>query len=70
MEEGTFNPQGENDELTIALGNPEHSGRLRAVGTLVPKTAYYGDEARRRPRDVVSRAEHDLVMVSLLLQSS
>ena len=31
-EKGTFNPSRERDELTIALGNPEHTGRTRGLG--------------------------------------
>ena len=31
---GSFQPNRENDELTRALGNPEHSGRTRGKGAL------------------------------------
>ena len=31
IEEGRFHPDRENDELTRALGNPEHSGRVRGI---------------------------------------
>ena len=33
-EEGTFQPNRENDELTYALGNAEHTGRTQGVGVL------------------------------------
>ena len=33
--EGTFQPDRERDELTYALGNPEHPGRTRGKG-MVP----------------------------------
>ena len=32
--EGTFQPDREKDELTYALGNPEHSGRTRGKGVV------------------------------------
>jgi hypothetical protein len=31
-ETGAFNPSRERDELTVALGNPEHTGRTRGLG--------------------------------------
>jgi hypothetical protein len=31
-EKGAFNPSRERDELTVALGNPEHIGRTRRLG--------------------------------------
>jgi hypothetical protein len=33
-QEGQFHPDRENDELTLALGNPEHGGRTRGVGVV------------------------------------
>jgi len=33
VQKGTFKPDRENDELTLALGNPEHGGRTRGYGT-------------------------------------
>jgi len=34
--EGKFHPDRENDELTRALGNPEHPGRTRGTSGSVP----------------------------------
>ena len=31
---GVFDPKRENDELTRALGNPEHPGRTRGMGAM------------------------------------
>jgi hypothetical protein len=31
-EKGTFTPSRERDELSLALGNPEHTGRVRGLG--------------------------------------
>ena len=32
VRKGEYHPERENDELTLALGNPEHVGRVRALG--------------------------------------
>jgi len=32
--QGTFQPDRENDELTFALQNPEHPGRIRGKGVV------------------------------------
>ena len=34
-ENGAFTPSRERDELSLALGNPEHTGRTRGLGKLV-----------------------------------
>src|SRR6266498_3362863 len=40
--EGSFMPDRENEILTKALGNPEHSGRTRGKGSKVPwKTGFF-----------------------------
>ena len=31
-EKGAFNPYRERDELTVALGNPQHTGCTRGLG--------------------------------------
>ena len=41
--EGTFFPDRENDELTMALGNPEHPGRTRGTPGSVPWKAGFPD---------------------------
>jgi hypothetical protein len=33
-EKGTFTPSRERDELSLALGNPEHTGHVRGLGKL------------------------------------
>ena len=35
----TFQPRGENDELTRALKNPEHPGRARSIDVILWKVA-------------------------------
>ena len=46
-EEGTFQPNRENDELTYALGNAEHTGWTRGVGVVPWK---YGFSGRNLPK--------------------
>src|SRR5664279_2347992 len=53
VREGKFHPERENDELTKALGNPEHTGRTRGYGPSVPwKTGFpdYRESYRSRSR--------------------
>src|SRR5664279_4083543 len=53
VREGKFHPERENDELTKALGNPEHTGRTRGYGPSVPwKTGFpkYSGSYRSRSR--------------------
>ena len=42
-QQGTFVPDRENDELTMALGNPEHPGRTRGTPGSVPWKAGFPD---------------------------
>ena len=41
--EGTFVPDRENDELTMALGNPEHPGRTQGTPGSLPWKAGFPD---------------------------
>ena len=53
-QEGMFIPDRENDELTMALGNPEHPGRTRGTPGFVvwqvgfPNVGGYKTQERRR----------------------
>ena len=49
-EEGTFQPNRENDELTYALGNAEHTGRTRGVGVVPWKYGFSEDLETYRSR--------------------
>src|SRR3954465_5198508 len=42
-QQGTFVPDRENDELTMALGNPEHPGRTRGTPGSIPWKAGFPD---------------------------
>jgi len=50
--EGKYKPERENDELTRALGNPEHGGRTRGKGLVPWKIGFseYNESYRSRER--------------------
>ena len=54
-QQGTFQPQRENDELTRALKNPEHPGRTRGIGVVPWKVSWTGDSSYKTHRK--SKAE-------------
>jgi hypothetical protein len=41
--EGTLKPDREKDELTYALGTPEHTGRVRGMGVVPWKHGFSAD---------------------------
>ena len=41
--EGSFKPDREKDELTYALGTPDHTGRVRGIGVVPWKHGFSGD---------------------------
>ena len=63
-EEGTFKLNRENDELTYAFGNAEHSGRTRGVGVVPWKHGFAEDletyRSRCRSKAVVAEKIHSL----------
>src|SRR6185437_6442738 len=56
-QQGTFQPQRENDELTWALKNPEHPGRARGIGVVPWKVVWAGDSSYKTHRK--SKAEQE-----------
>ena len=59
-QKGTFQPERENDELTHALGNPEHPGRTRGKGAGVPWSvgfSEWNDSYRSRQRKKKQEAD-------------
>ena len=56
-QQGTFQPQRENDELTRALKNHEHPGRARDIGVVPWKVAWAGDSSYNTHRK--SKAEQE-----------
>ena len=57
-EEGKFKPDREKDELSFALGTPEHTGRVRGLGVIPWKHAFLEDQATYRSRSR-SKAEQE-----------
>ena len=58
--EGTFQPDRERDELTYALGNPEHLGRTRGKSVVPWKYGFrdYTELYRSRQRKKNDEREH------------
>ena len=61
---GAFQPERENDELTRALGNPEHPGRTRGRGVVpwVEGFADWNDSYRSRAR----KKKHELDRIQMV----
>ncbi len=84
--QGSFNPDREKDELTLALGNKEHPGRTRGVGLVNWKVGFLQDvdnyrsrkrkqaekEEMLREMEARLKAERDHVMrnVNVMIQSA
>ena len=69
-QQGTFVPDRENDELTMALGNPEHPGRTRGTPGSVPWKAGFPDaggyktqERRKKVEQIQIQRLHERVQV-------
>ena len=69
-QQGTFVPDRENDELTMALGNPEHPGRTRGTPGSVPWKAgfpdaggYKSQERRKKVEQTQIQKLHERVQV-------
>ena len=50
VSEGSFKSDREKDELTYALGKPEHTGRVRGMGVVPWKHGFSGDIETYRSR--------------------
>ncbi|KAF9610905.1 hypothetical protein IFM89_025493 [Coptis chinensis] len=64
VKEGTLEVEGTKDVLTMALGTPEHGGRVRGVGDGVTPTQYFclikrGSKKHVRPLDFKAREEEE-----------
>jgi hypothetical protein len=46
VQEGTFQPDRENDELTKALKNKEHIGRTRGLGSAIPWRSGFAEDSQ------------------------
>ena len=59
MQEGRFHPDREKDELSRALGNPEHPGRTRGTSGSVPWVHGFSDSTGYRSRGRKKKEEAD-----------
>ena len=57
-QQGTFVPDRENDELTMALGNPEHPGRTRGTQGSVSWKAGFPDAGGYKCQERRKKVEH------------
>nr|XP_051228830.1 uncharacterized protein LOC127346586 [Lolium perenne] len=61
VRKGEYIPDRENDELTLALGNPEHVGRVRARPGLTMKEAWPDSADTYRSRSRKKKKDADIV---------
>ena len=57
-QEGTFIPDREKDELTMALGNPEHPGRTRGTPGSIPWKVGFPDAGGYKTQERRKKVEH------------
>jgi hypothetical protein len=66
VQEGTFQPDRENDELTKALKNKEHTGRTRGLGSAIPWRCGFAEDNqtyRSRERAKKQKAEEEATWI-------
>lgn len=54
---GAFKPSGSEDVLSVALETPEHSGRVRGVGSFVTPSTYFNMPKEKKTR--ITKAEFE-----------
>ena len=59
MSEGSFKPDREKDELTYALGTPEHTGRVQGMGAVPWKHGFSADIETYRSRSTKKAEQED-----------
>ena len=59
VSEGSFKPDREKDELTYALGTPEHIGRVRGMGVVPWKHGFSADIETYRSRSRKKAEQED-----------
>ncbi|KAK7271448.1 hypothetical protein RJT34_27371 [Clitoria ternatea] len=60
--QGTFVPVGREDILTVAIGKPDHPGRVRAAAGRVGLRQYFGAPSHRGHKGLVTREELKAIM--------
>ena len=68
VRKGEYIPDRENDELTLALGNPEHVGRVRACPGLTMKEAFPESADTYRSRSRTKKCADRLSTLELRVQ--
>jgi hypothetical protein len=66
VQEGTFKPDRENDELTKALKNKEHTGRTRGLGSTIPWRSGFAEDSqtyRSRERAKKRKAQEEATRI-------
>jgi len=63
MTHGSFVPHGHNDILNTSIGRPEHAGRVRATGSGVTISHYYGRASRASNSSSTSITQQQLVEI-------
>ena len=53
VKDGSIQELGQKDILGMALGNPEHSGRVRGVGGMVTPTTYFNFPKRTKTSELL-----------------
>ena len=53
VKDGSIQESGQKDILGMALGNPEHSGRVRGVGGMVTPTTYFNLSNRTKASELL-----------------
>jgi hypothetical protein len=69
VQEGTFKPDRENDELTKALKNKEHTGRTRCLGSAIPWRSGFTEDSqtyRSRERAKKRKAQEEATWIESL----
>ena len=59
----TFVPHGRADILNTAIGRPDHGGRVRATGSGVTISQYYGRTSRASNSSSTSISQQQLVEI-------
>src|SRR6185312_13178464 len=59
VSEGSFKPDREKDELTYALGTPEHTGHMRGMGVVPWKHGFSADIETYRSRSKKKAEQED-----------
>jgi hypothetical protein len=66
VQDGTFQPDRENDELTKALKNKEHTGQTRGLGSAIPWSSGFVEDSqtyRSRERAKKRKAQEEATWI-------